>query len=85
MDTITIIGICASIFTGISALPQLIKIFREKRAEGISVAMLIVLCTGLALWVGYGFLKEDWIIVASNGFSFVVNLLTMILSLKYKE
>ena len=28
--------------------------------------MLIVLTTGLALWVCYGLLKEDWIIVLAN-------------------
>ena len=28
--------------------------------------MLIVLTTGLALWIGYGLLKSDWVIVAAN-------------------
>jgi MtN3 and saliva related transmembrane protein len=29
--------------------------------------MLAVLTTGLVLWVGYGLLKEDWIIILANG------------------
>jgi MtN3 and saliva related transmembrane protein len=28
--------------------------------------MLIVLTTGLVLWIGYGLLKGDWVIVAAN-------------------
>ena len=28
--------------------------------------MLVVLTTGLLLWVGYGLLKSDWVIVAAN-------------------
>jgi MtN3 and saliva related transmembrane protein len=28
--------------------------------------MLVVLTTGLLLWVGYGLLKGDWVIVAAN-------------------
>ena len=28
--------------------------------------MLLVLTAGLLLWVGYGLLKADWVIVAAN-------------------
>jgi MtN3 and saliva related transmembrane protein len=28
--------------------------------------MLIVLTSGLSLWIGYGLLKSDWVIVAAN-------------------
>jgi len=28
--------------------------------------MLIVLTAGLLLWIGYGVLKSDWVIVAAN-------------------
>ena len=28
--------------------------------------MLLVLTAGLLLWVGYGLLKSDWVIVAAN-------------------
>lgn len=54
----TIVGIGASAFTSTALLPQLIKILREKKANDISLAMLIVLFTGLALWVWYGFIKK---------------------------
>jgi MtN3 and saliva related transmembrane protein len=28
--------------------------------------MLVVLTTGLVLWIGYGLLRSDWVIVAAN-------------------
>jgi MtN3 and saliva related transmembrane protein len=85
MSHITIIGILASIGTGTSLLPQLIKIIKEKKADDISLVMLVVLFTGLGLWVYYGILKKDWIIIISNAFSLVVNICIVLLTLRYKK
>ncbi len=84
MDLTTVIGILASIFTSSCLLPQLIKIIREKKAENISLGMLIAMLTGIALWIYYGFLKDDWIIIISNSFSLLINITTTLLSIKYK-
>ncbi|MDF2192155.1 SemiSWEET transporter [Paraflavitalea sp. CAU 1676] len=85
METIQLIGIAASIGTGISLLPQLVKIIREKKAENVSMPMLAVLFMGLVLWVIYGILKKDWIIIGSNALSLLLNACTVIFSLKYKQ
>ena len=55
----TYVGTGAGIFTGISMLPQLIKIIREKKAEDISYFMLVILMIGLSGWVWYGIRKND--------------------------
>lgn len=81
----TLIGIGASVFTSTSLIPQLVKILREKKAEDISLLMLAVLFTGLALWVWYGVLKNDLIILFSNTFALAVNLLMGILAFRYKR
>jgi MtN3 and saliva related transmembrane protein len=85
MDLTELIGIIASIFTGIALLPQLIKIFKEKKAEGVSWLMLGSLFIGLTFWVIYGFKKEDYIIVVSNGFAWIVNITVFFLSMKYRR
>jgi len=85
MEFITVVGLIASIATGTSLLPQLFKIVKEKKAEAVSLWMLVVLFAGLAAWVYYGILKSDWIIIISNAFSMVINLLIGILSIKYKK
>ncbi len=86
MDKLTnYIGIAAGIFTGISMLPQLIKIIREKKAENISFVMLIVLMLGLAGWVWYGIRKEDLPLIFTNSFSFCVNALVVFFSIIYKK
>jgi MtN3 and saliva related transmembrane protein len=85
MNLTTLVGIFASIFTSTSLLPQLIKIIREKKAENISLWMLAVLFTGLSGWIVYGILKNDWIIIAANSFSLVLNILITVFSIKYKQ
>ena len=81
----TIVGIAASAFTSTALLPQLIKMLREKKANDISLAMLIVLFTGLALWVWYGFIKQDWIIIIANLFAVIINLISGVLTIHYKH
>lgn len=80
-----IIGIGAGICTSVSLLPQLIKLIREKKAENISLISFVVLLVGLGGWIVYGVMKEDMPIIFTNCFSFVVNLLVIIFSIKYKE
>lgn len=81
----TYIGIVAGILTAVSLLPQLIKIIREKRAENLSYLMLIVLLAGLGCWIWYGILREDLPIIVTNSFSFLINSLVIIFTIKYKD
>jgi MtN3 and saliva related transmembrane protein len=85
VTTVSIVGISASLLTAISSIPQLIKLIREKKAEAVSVPMFLVLITGLACWIYYGILKEDWILILSNSFSLLINLSVTLLALKYKK
>ena len=84
MEADNIIGIAAGVCTCVSMVPQLIKIIREKKAENISYVMLLVLMAGLAIWVWYGINKNDWPIIVTNSFSFVVNMLILGFTFKYK-
>ncbi|HEY9363705.1 MAG TPA: SemiSWEET transporter [Chitinophagaceae bacterium] len=80
-----LIGITAGICTSISLVPQLIKMIRKKQVEEISLFMLLILFTGLALWVYYGILKIDWPIIVTNSFSFLLNGIMIVLRIKYKR
>ena len=66
-------------------LPQLFKLIESKKADDISFAMLGILMAGLAFWVVYGFMKEDYIIIISNGFSFFVAGAIIFFSIRYKK
>lgn len=78
------IGIVAGILTSASLLPQLVKIIREKKAQGVSLGMFIVLLLGIGCWIWYGIEKTDYPIILTNSFSFLINSLILFFSIKYK-
>ena len=80
-----VIGIIAGIFTSASMLPQVIKIIKEKKAEQVSIVMICVLITGVSLWIWYGVMKEDFPIIITNAFSLLINIVLIILRIKYRE
>ena len=55
----TVVGLAAAICTTGANLPQLKKAWTSGQTDDISKNMLLVLGSGLALWVAYGVLKED--------------------------
>jgi MtN3 and saliva related transmembrane protein len=79
------VGIGAGICTAASLLPQLIKIIREKKADDLSFFMLFILLAGLAGWIVYGAMTEDYPILVTNSFSFLVNSLIIFFVLRYKK
>lgn len=78
-------GIIAGIFTGISLLPQLVKLVRERKPQDISALMLTALLIGLSLWVVYGIQKQDWPIIVTNSFSLLVNCCLIVLNFYYRK
>ena len=60
------IGVCAAVLTSLSYIPQVRKAWPRGSTSDLSLQMLTVLTTGLVLWIGYGLLKGDWVIVAAN-------------------
>jgi MtN3 and saliva related transmembrane protein len=60
------IGACAAVLTSLSYIPQVRKAWPRGSTKDLSLQMLVVLTTGLLLWIGYGLLKSDWVIVAAN-------------------
>lgn len=85
MDSETVIGICASVFTSLTLLPQLIKIIRERDGNGTSYGMLLVLAAGLTLWIVYGALKNDVIIILANSVSLLITLATLIFTFIHRS
>jgi len=85
MNWTQVIGLAAGVCTAISLVPQVIKTIKEKQAEDVSLVMLLVLGTGLALWIIYGIKRNDLPIVVTNSFSLLVNITMTFLRIKYRR
>lgn len=84
MDIATnVLGGLAAFLTTVANVPQVIKCFRTGKSGDLSKKMLIALALGFALWLIYGLLRDDLIIVGANAISLV--LVAILLWFKWRE
>jgi MtN3 and saliva related transmembrane protein len=60
------IGYAAAACTTSAYIQQVTRVWRTRSTKDISLKMFLVLITGLALWLTYGFLKSEVPIIAAN-------------------
>ena len=83
MDLTTLTGVAAAACTTVSYVPQLKKCWETGSASDLSLKMFLILATGIALWIAYGVLQGDAVIVFANSVSLC--LLVAILYFKLRE
>jgi MtN3 and saliva related transmembrane protein len=60
------IGGIAAFLASLSYIPQVRKAWPRGSTKDLSAGMLTALTLGLGLWIVYGVLRSDWVIVAAN-------------------
>ena len=65
----TLIGAAAAFCTTASYIPQLRKCWETGETGDLSLKMLLLLASGLGLWLVYGFLRADAVIIIANAIS----------------
>lgn len=66
MNIINIIGISAGLCTTIAFVPQVVKVAKTKKTDGISLWMYIIFVIGILLWFTYGIFKKSMEIILTN-------------------
>jgi MtN3 and saliva related transmembrane protein len=79
-----ILGYSAGVITTLTFLPQVIKTWKERSARDVSLWMFIIAATNEVMWIGYGILKDDWVIILTNAVVLILSLTMIGLKLKYK-
>tara|TARA_R110000868_G_scaffold19374_5_gene83535 strand:- start:293 stop:577 length:285 start_codon:yes stop_codon:yes gene_type:complete len=75
------IGYIAATLTTISFVPQAIKTIRTRDTEGISVLMYLGFAVGVFLWMVYGFVRDDMVIIVANAVTFLLALPILVIAL----
>jgi MtN3 and saliva related transmembrane protein len=65
-DTTKLLGLLAAALTSLSYIPQVRKALPRKSTDDLSAKMLLALFAGLSLWIAYGAIIGDLILVAAN-------------------
>ncbi|OPY29398.1 MAG: MtN3/saliva family protein [Methanocella sp. PtaU1.Bin125] len=74
------LGLVAGAMTTGSIIPQVLKIIRSKTSRDISTMFFLFMSGGMLLWLVYGILRADPVIVIWNSISLSLSL--AILALK---
>ena len=79
------IGIIAGMLVLSSFIPQLHKAYKTKRMLDVSIYLMGLIASGMFLWIIYGIIREDPVIIGTNASGFILNVILMILKLKYDK
>jgi MtN3 and saliva related transmembrane protein len=85
MKFIDVLGLVAGVCTSSSLVPQIVTTLKKKKAGEVSILMFIVMLTGNALWIYYGFDKSDIAIISTNFLALSLNIVMLILKFKFRE
>lgn len=77
------IGSVAAVCTTVSFLPQLIRVWRRKSADDISLVMFLLFSFGVACWMVYGIGIGSRPIIAANVVTLTLALAILALKIRY--
>jgi MtN3 and saliva related transmembrane protein len=83
VNFISALGCFAAALTSLSYVPQVQKALPTGSTGDISLKMLVALFAGLALWIVYGLMVEDIVIIVAN--SIGAALVAMVLGCKARD
>ncbi len=83
MDYAFLLGITAGAMTTGSILPQVLKIVQSKSSRDVSTLFFLVMAAGMLLWLVYGVLRSDLVIVLWNAISLSLSLVILALKKVY--
>jgi len=83
IDYFAVIGFIAGTLTTASFFPQVLKTIKTKETKDLSLAMYIVLATGIFMWTVYGILIGSVPVIIANAISFILAAIILILKVKY--
>lgn len=78
------IGYLAALFGTSIMLPQLIKTIKTRKAEDLSLVMLIVYLINCSLWFWYGMLIQSKPVIFCNIIAFLIGAIQTWLKIKFK-
>ncbi|MCB0777525.1 MAG: SemiSWEET transporter [Chitinophagaceae bacterium] len=85
MSSADIMGYAAGALTAFTFLPQVVKTWREKAAKEVSLYMFIIAFVNEILWLTYGVMINNWVIMVTNIIMLVMSGIMILLKFKYNH
>jgi MtN3 and saliva related transmembrane protein len=85
LSGVDVLGYVAGLITAFTFLPQVLKTWKTKSAKDVSLAMFLIALTNQILWLSFGILRDDPVIIITNALMLLMTSLMIILKLKYNH
>lgn len=82
-DTTNIIGYIASSLTTAAFVPQVLRTWRTRSVNDLSVVMLITFILGIVLWLVYGVAIQSPPVLVGNAVTLALNVMLLVMRLRY--
>lgn len=83
MNFAEILGYAAGALTAFTFLPQVIKTWRDRSARDISMNMYLIAFVNEVMWLVYGFMIDNMIIILTNAAMLFMSGAMIALKIKY--
>ena len=80
-----LIGYAGGVLSSVSFLPQVIKIWRTRSAEDLSMLTLMLLTCNVSLWLTYGIVINNAPLYITNAVVLAMVLLMVYFKIKFKK
>ncbi|MEN9497368.1 MAG: hypothetical protein RL750_267 [Bacteroidota bacterium] len=85
LSGVDILGYVAGLLTAFTFLPQVIKTWKTKSAKDVALAMFVIAFTNQILWLAFGILRDDPVIIITNALMLCMTGIMISLKLKYNH
>jgi len=79
------IGIIAGILVMSSSIPQIMKSYKTKKMYDVSIYLMSLIASGLFLWIIYGLIRSDPVIIGTNAAGLCLNVTLLIMKIRYDK
>jgi MtN3 and saliva related transmembrane protein len=80
-----IIGTVAGILVLSSFIPQIMKAYKTKKMSDVSAHLMSLIASGMFLWIIYGFIRSDPVIIGTNAAGFALNITLLVMKVRYDK
>jgi len=83
MSGTEILGYSAGAITSLTFLPQVVKTWKLRSARDVSLMMFIIAAVNEVMWIVYGTLLDNWVIILTNAIVLVMSLTMIFFKLRF--
>jgi len=84
MDKTTLIGLVAGFLTTVAFVPQVIKIWKSRSANDVSLPAFAAFAVGVAGWIAFGVLKGEASIILWNVVTLVLAIAILVMKVRFR-